>query len=304
VCETVAYRGEGGAAVDLERLAITALRDGTRPRVTGPCSGTLPQQILHQGYVSQPTVSLTASMETAALYATGGRSRQDGVVLTVDLTALRAHTRVFSGVRTLQRHSEEWLRDSTVASLRGVLHTLGLRAGGRFLEGCFAETRGHAERNQWRVPRVDEEMAWEKYLSESELGRLRQVDPDDLRAILQDFETYWDLALEHVAGTTKIDVSTGKATTRSLLREPFMYQRVFDRALPMLTTNADAPRGEHRIGWDQTAFGYIAKTILDLELFPAGRVPASCLVRAAIVDRDGREVATFTPDGQQGRVVA
>jgi hypothetical protein len=302
VRETIAHRGEGAADADLEQLAMAALRDGLRPRVTGRFGGTLPEQILHQGYVSQPTVSLTASTETAALYATGGRIRREGVVATVDLTALRAHTRVFSGVRTLQLHSE-WLLDSTITHLQCVLGALGLRAGGRFLEGCFIESRGHALRNQSRVPREDEEVAWEKYLSESEARRLLDVDPQELRAVLQDFETYWDLALGHIGGITTIEAGTGEATTRSLLREPFVYQRVFERVLPILEANAEAPGGEHRIGWDRTAFGYVAKTILDDELFPAGPVPASCLVRASIVDRDGRELVTYTQAGPHGRVV-
>ncbi len=300
--ETIAHRGEGAADAALDRLAMAALRDGLRPRVTGPFGGTLPEQILHQGYIDQPTVSLTASAETAVLYATGGRVRQEGVVITVDLTALRAYTRVYSGVRTLQRHSE-WLRDSTIRPLRRVLSALGLRAGGRFLEGCFAETRGHAQMNQWRIPRVEEDVAWEKYLSQSEVRRLLEVDREELPAVLQDFETYWDLALGHVAGITSIEAGTGEATTRSLLREPFVYQRAFERVLPILEANADAARGEHRIGWDRTAFGYIAKTILDDELFPAGSVPGSCLVRAAIVDRDGRELLAYTQEGPDGRVV-
>lgn len=298
--ETIAYRGEGAADIDLERLAMATLRDGLRPRATGRFGGTLPEQILHQGYVSQPTVSLTASAETAALYATGGRVRREGVVAAVDLTALRAHTRVFSGVRTLQRHGE-WLLDSTVSHLRRVLTALGLRAAGRFLEGCFAETRDQALRNQWRVPRVDEDVPWQNYLSESEARRLLDVDPEELRAVLRDFETYWDLALGHVAGITTIEADTGEETTRSLLRKPFVYQRVFDRVLPILEAKAEAPRGEHRLGWDRTAFGYIAKTILDDELFPAGPVPPWCLLRASIVDRDGRERVVYTQDG---RVVA
>jgi hypothetical protein len=293
VRETIAHRGEGAADVDLEQLAMAALRDGLRPRVTGRFGGTLPEQILHQGYVRQPTVSLSASAEMAALYATGGRARREGVIVTVDLTALRAHTQVFSGVRTLQRHSE-WLRDSTVSHLQRVLRVLGLRAGGRFLEGCFVETRGHALRNQCRVPRVDEDVDWAKYLSESEARRLLDVDPEELRAVLQDFETYWDLALGHIAGITTIEAGTGETTTRSLLREPFVYQRVFERVLPILEANADAPRGEHRIGWDRTAFGYIAKTIFDDELFPAGPVPGWCLVRASVVDQDGCELAAYT----------
>ena len=298
--ETIGYRGLGAADGNLERVATAVLRDGLEPRVTGEFEGTLPEQILHQGYVSQPTVSLTASAETAALYATGGRIRCEGVVVTVDLTALRGHTRVFSGVRTLQRHSE-WLRDSTIMHLRRILGALGLRAGGRFLEGCFTETRGHSERNQWRVPRVDEDVAWEKYLSESETGRVQDVDPGELRAVLQDFEIYWDYALGQIAGSTTIDANTGEEVTRSQLRQPFVYQRVFEQVLPALEASADAPQGEHRVGWDRTAFGYIAKTILDEELFPAGPVAARYLVRAAIVDRDGRELSAYT---QEGRVVA
>jgi hypothetical protein len=288
VPETIGYRGLGAADGDLERVATAALRDGLEPRVTGTFEGRLPEQILHQGYVSQPTVSLTASAGTAALYATGGRVRREGVVVTVDLAALRDRTRVFSGVRTLQRHSE-WLSGSTTTHLRRILGALGLRAGGRFLEGCFTETRGHSERNQWRVPRVDEDVAWERYLSESEAGRLQGVDPEELRAVLRDFEIYWDYALGHISGSTTINAETGEETSRSQLRNPFVYHRVFEQVLPTLEAHGDAPQGEHRIGWDRTAFGYIAKTILDEELFPAGPVPARCLVRAAIVDRDGRE---------------
>jgi hypothetical protein len=294
VRETIAYRGEGGADVDLERLARRILRDGLRPRVEGRFEGTLPEQILHQGYVSQATVSLTASAPTAALYATGGRSRSEGVVVTVDLTALRTHTRVFSGVRTLERHSE-WLRESTTGHLRRILSVLGLRAGGRFLEACFSETQGHALRNQHRVPRVDEDVEWEQHLSAAEVRRLQDVDPGELRAVLQDFESYWDMALGHVAGITTIDAGTGTETTRSLLRNPFVYHRVFEQVLPILDAQAEAPPGGHRIGWDRTAFGYIAKTILDDELFPAGAVPADCLAGVAIVDQSGRELAAFTP---------
>ena len=71
------YRGEGridsGPYVGcktLEEVARRAFTQGFSTRGTGAFSGTLLEQIRHQGYIPSPTVSLTASAEVAAHYAT------------------------------------------------------------------------------------------------------------------------------------------------------------------------------------------------------------------------------------------
>ena len=93
-------------------------------------------------------------------------------------------------------------------------------------------------------------------------------------------------ALGQVGSVDTIDARTGEATkVRSLVREPFLFERTFrdvhDQLDAALRTHKSEP--DRRRGWDLTAFGYMAKTILDRELFTSGGVPPEFIRSATIV---------------------
>ncbi|MEF8730040.1 MAG: hypothetical protein V5B34_17850 [Accumulibacter sp.] len=55
-----------------------------------------------------------------------------------------------------------------------------------------------------------------------------------------------------------------------------------------LRTALDGQHGDHRQpGWDLTAFGYMAKTCRDQEVFSSGPIPGHAIVDAVVVNADG-----------------
>jgi hypothetical protein len=90
------------------------------------------EQILHQGYVPQGTVSLSASFDVCAQYATHRGTRPSGIVFTIDSDRLRAHGPIWDAYATLVRHCD-WFFASEFETLTAVVGALGMKEAGRFL---------------------------------------------------------------------------------------------------------------------------------------------------------------------------
>jgi hypothetical protein len=103
-------------------------------------------------------------------------------------------------------------------------------------------------------------------------------------------------ALGQVGAVDTIDARTGDLIkVRSLVREPFLFERTFrgvcDQLDAALKARQDDP--DRRRGWELTAFGYMAKAILDRELFTSGGVPPEFIRSATIVSADDQRGETI-----------
>jgi len=124
-CTVPFYRGEGRLTNepywhcrDVEELASLFMEQGFPARGDGVFSGTVQEQILQQGYVNRPTVSLTDSFRVAADYATSAGQREHGVVFTVDSRCLRERGDVFDAYATMVGHGEPLFEDNDFDTLR------------------------------------------------------------------------------------------------------------------------------------------------------------------------------------------
>jgi len=263
------------------------MRVGFMPRVDESFDGTLGEQLLHQGYVDQGTVSLTTSAEVAEIYARAGTKRPAGVVFELDVAGLNRNAPVYDGMKTLRNHCD-WMFQSEHETIERSLQVLGIRAGGPFLETLYAVSHdrvatGITEREaiaggaSSRLTAIPNELR-------DQLGGV--IESPALDGTIQSLEAYWMYALGQVGSVDTIDARTGEATkVRSLVREPFLFERTFrdvhDQLDAALRTHKSEP--DRRRGWDLTAFGYMAKTILDRELFTSGGVPPEFIRSATIV---------------------
>jgi hypothetical protein len=281
------YRGEGRLSCDgwecptFDELTRHLRQVGFEPRSATVFAGTVPEQILHQGYVPQGTVSLSASFDVCAFYATFGGARPSGVVFTIDPDRLRAHAPIWDAYATLVRHCD-WFFEGEFETLRTVVTALGVREAGRFLARCHAGTRDRVERTGGFEPLAGP-IDWDAYL-DGGLARLRAAGLEDARlaGLHRALEHYWMRALGQVAAEDVIHVGEGgdEPTVEERRLGVLAYEHAFLAAEPRLRTEALGPRDP---GWDLTAFGYIAKTCRDLEYLSTGAVPPDSIVAATQV---------------------
>ena len=303
---TTAYRGEGrldagayASCTDLHALIDEVMRVGFVPRADESFGGTLREQLLHQGYVDQGTVSLTASTEVAEIYARAGTKRPAGVVFEVDVAGLNCNAPVYDGMQTLRNHCD-WMFQSDHETIEQALQVLGVRAGGRFLETLYAVTHdrvatGITEREALEGGSSSRLAAIPNELRDRLIG---VIEPTVLDGALQSLEAYWMYALGQVGSVDRIDARTGDlAEVRSLVREPFLFERTFRDVHDHLDAALKVRRSEpdRRRGWDLTAFGYMAKAILDRELFASGGVPPEFIRSATIVPAGDQRGETIPP---------
>jgi len=281
------YRGEGrlhcgGWQLDtLEEVAAHLRRVGFEPRSAAGFSGTVQEQILHQGYVPQGTVSLSTSFEVCAQYATCRGTRPGGVVFTIDANRLRARGPVWDAYATLVRHCD-WFFKAELETLTSVVGALGVEEGGRFLARCHAGTRDRIERAEGFEPILGP-IDWARYL-QGGLERLRGagIEEEALRQLHNGLELYWMRALGKVAAEDIIHVGAREAEPVVEERRLGLlaYEHAFREVEARLRTQSLAPADP---GWDLTAFGYVAKTCRDREFLSTGPVPADCIVDATLV---------------------
>lgn len=277
------YRGEGRLSSEgwdcgrLNEVAAHLKRVGFAPRSGAAFSGTVPEQILHQGYVPQGTVSLSSSFDVCAYYATRRGERPSGIVFTIDAGRLRAHGPIWDAYATLVRHCD-WFFPGEFETLTAIVQALGVKEGGRFLARCYAGTRERVERTggfQSLASPVD----WNTYV-DGGLARLHAAGLAEERAasLHSALELYWMRALGQIAAEDVIHVGGGIEERRLGV---LAYEHAFRQTEARLATEAQAPVDP---GWDMTAFGYIAKTCRDREYLSTGPVPPDCVVAATIVD--------------------
>ena len=289
--------GEGWSFPTYEHLARHVVSVGFPARAPGAYGGTLQEQILQQGYVDQPTVSLSSSFEVTAYYATNGHKGAGGVVFTIDPGLLRQRGPIFDSMASM-RQSCHWFFEGEFDTLAQLVHALGVLDAGRLLERWYQEARRRVETGRTGSFRVDPPLA-ETLSPEQSAAVSGSVDPKGLASLDNAFDQYWMFASGEVGSIDTLHVEGGElkeTTTRTA--GPMFYQLAFDRVRDRLEAALDGATADHRhLGWDLTAFGYIAKTCRDREFFSAGDVPPECIVKATLVDRDGgaTEVIRRTP---------
>jgi len=282
------YRGEGRLNCDgwqfkkLEEVEAHVRRVGFTPRSAAGFTGTVQEQILHQGYVPQGTVSLSTSFDVCAQYATCRGTHPDGgIVFTIDADRLRAHGPVWDAYATLVRHCD-WFFKAELETLAAVVGVLGVEEGGRFLARCSAGTRDRIERGEGFEPIVGP-IDWARYVHGG-LERLRGagIEEEALRLLHNGLELYWLRALGKIAAEDVVHLGTPGAEPVVDKRRLGLltYESAFRDVDARLRSEALAPADP---GWDLTAFGYVAKTCRDREFLSTGPVPPDCIVDATFV---------------------
>ncbi len=297
------YRGEGRFQYasrraswdcsDFGQLARHFFEQGFKGRADGSFSGSVRDQILHQGYIDRPTVSLSESFEVCAYYATDqNRRKEGGVVFELDSAALSQRLEVYDSISTL-RQSCPWIMGQFYNSIVKVMHGLDegcndVRASGAFLQRCHLQSRQRVESfggGRTFGPAVD----WNGMLSPGELDKLaaQGLSTRDLDTINDEFELVWNVALSKMVSEDRIDLATGASTTHELSRAYFV---AFDQARLNLKEawRLNQYSQYNHPGWDLSPFGYITKTIRDHEFFTAGDIPGDCIAEAVIVDQAGQ----------------
>ena len=299
------YRGEGRLVcrphwdcADLAELAAVHFAKGlyARPRVlpvgsTAPFSGTIAEQLLHQGYVGQGAVSLSTSFEVAANYANHAGQRKDGLVFTLDTEHLRHYTEIFDATATLAAACP-WIPREAWAPLRRVVRALrtDLSAAGHFLDRSYKEAFERAWVGAGSLAPPPDPFS---YLSAE--GRAAMADAgvsgEELARVHDVFEEFAEFALQRIGAVEELHVDDkSEYTVESQRVGPMAYFEVFARIVNDL--RAACPDGE--LGWDTTPMGYIAKTVRDNECFAAGPVPGEFIVEAHVVNSAGHPCRRIT----------
>jgi hypothetical protein len=302
------YRGEGRRRYesgrqrwdcpDLEALCQYFFENGFRARVAGRYSGTLQSQLLHQGYVEQPTVSLSGCRDVCAYYATEKHSRDGGgVVFAIDSSALSRYRPIYDSLATLEKTCP-WVLGSFYERLQRMMKALDsgsgdVRESGSFLQRCHEESRRRVE-DFGGGTILGRDLDWSRLLGSALLGRLKAqgISRADLDAMNEEFEIFWSIALEKMIGMDDVDSDGGVSRSIDLSRA---YFQVFDEVRLRLREQWTLNRfsRHNHPGWDLSPFGYITKTIRDQEFFSDGDVPGDCVIEAMIVDKMGRGEKTI-----------
>lgn len=302
------YRGEGRRRYqsrranwdcsDFSELARHFFGHGFHSRAGGNFVGTVQAQILHQGYVDQPTVSLSESADVCAYYATDKHRREEGgVIFKLDTTALLQRGPVYDSLATLKQ-SFPWLLGEFYDVIVKVMRALdsgrnNVRASGALLERCHLESRRRVESfggGQTFGPAVD----WSKVLSPTALEKLaeRGISTVELDTINGEFEAFWLIALGKMTGMDTIHADTGLSESADLSRAYFV---AFDQVRLKLKEawRLNQFSKHNHPGWDLSPFGYVTKTIRDKEFFCGGDVSGECILEAIVVDQIGRQKAVI-----------
>jgi hypothetical protein len=300
------YRGEGRKAYASKRerwqcstweeLSQYFFTNGFLSRISGVFTGTVQAQLRHQGYVEQPTVSLSASAHVCAYYATDKHARAEeegiaGIVFQIDTPELLKRGRMYDSLATLKKTCP-WLLGGFYDQIVRIMSALDsgkddIRESGAFLERCHSESRRRVESfggGRTLGPAMD----WSTFLGNDMLARLlaHGIAKEELDALNEEFELFWNIALGKMIGVDEIDADGGSSKSVELSRA---YFEGFDDVQPDLKERWALNRFSryNHPGWDLSPFGYITKTIRDKEFFSSGDIPGGCILEARFVDRMG-----------------
>jgi tetratricopeptide (TPR) repeat protein len=298
------FRGEGrprcvsgrqtwdfGEAPSLAAMAQYFFQNGFLARTEGTFSGSIHDQLLHQGYVPRPTVSLSASEDVCKLYATENR-RRPGLLFSIDAERLCRQRRVFDSLATLRQHNG-WMLDALYDILRVVIRAFDGDTGHVQRSGAFLQTTHLQSRrrvSEFGGGSLGAPVDWTARLGAAELGRLATagVSTQMLDRINAEFESFWNIADSRLRYMDEIDAESGASRTVELSRAYFLaFQEVqLDLKEAFVLRKRHA---HHHPGWDISPFGYVAKTIRDQEFFSGGDIPGDCVLEAAVVDVHGEK---------------
>jgi hypothetical protein len=292
------FRGDGrlstpgpNVASGLRALVDRVFAEGFRPRAQGRFAGTVLEQLLQQGYVDQPTVSLSESFEVGAYYGTEKHSREGAVVFTIDRAGLMEGAPVYDSMATLEKCCP-WIlggfHDLIVRVMAALDGDAGdVRRSGAFLEWCHRISRERVE--QFGGGSLGPSVDWTGTLDPDTVESLEQagLGTEGLDRMIQEFEWFWNVALGKMEVADRIRPDGRLAESVRLSRA---YYEAFGRVESRLKEawEARAMSRYNHPGWDLSAFGYITKTIRDREFFSDGAVPGRCVVEATLVDRSGQ----------------
>jgi len=284
---------------DLRSLAAVHFAKGfhARPRAVPagsaePFGGSIAEQLLHQGGVGQGSVSLSTSYDVAATYATHAGNREEALVFTVDTERLRQRMKIYDASATLEAACP-WIPMDAWTPLRHAVGALwgDLAAAGTFLERCYAKCFERAAVGLGSLaPRPDVDA----YLSRGARAALEAagVTRDELLRVHDVFEEFAEFAQQRVGSVDTLRADgAGGYTVETERVAPMAYFEVFARIKDALL---DA-RKDADPGWDNTPFGYLAKTARDAEYFAAGPIAGGLIVEARVVYRNGKQGEVFKP---------
>lgn len=300
---TPLYRGEGRLkfkskrqnweASDFEDLSEYFFTHGFRSRIEGNFTGAIHAQLMHQGYVEQPTVSLSQSDEVCAYYATDKYTRKEGgIVFRIDSSAFLRHGRIYDSLETL-RNTCPWVMGGFYELITKIMSALDdeqvdTRESGAFLARCHEESRRRVQSfggGETFGPRMN----WPQFLGDDVYRVLAQhgISEKELNAINNEFELFWNIALGQMISMDEINIDGSAVETISLSRSYFKaFEDVRLKLQEQLVLNQFSPY--NHLGWDLSPFGYITKTIRDREFFSDGDIPGDCILEARLVDMMGQ----------------
>jgi hypothetical protein len=293
------YRGEGRVKVegawdcrDYQELIGYFREKGFLPREPNVrFSGTIPEQILQQGYINQATVSLTESFDVAADYATHGKKRERGVVFTIDRRRLGSYGAVYDSYASMRKYLD-WFFGSEFETFGKLVQVLGVRDGGVFLDRCDREIRRLVESG---MDAFTPPPAWPEYLGRDAWNKLRRegISEEQLTSLHGAFRAFWMHALGQVGSVDTLvsNPAGGEPKVTTQRTKPLGYYWAFHAVEGRLQQVRGEAKEEYKRnpGWQTTPFGYVAKTCRDQEFFSTGPVPGDCVIDATIVGKPGGE---------------
>jgi len=280
------FRGEGrigkgpySNCSSLDHVAGKIFHSGILARGSGAFSGTLPEQIRHQGYIASPTVSLTASADIAVHYGTQGGRLDKALVIVCDPKILRTAGPIWDSFKSMSQSTTSAQLESDFELVVRLVSGLGhLQKAGSVLEGIANGIQ--------RFVSTDHEM---RSLTSGDYRRFVDRDVwDTASTVLTDEE------ITQVCSV--LEVSLAWHMTSEGIVTPSRYASAFVAVRQeLIDALADAGSEWQHPGWDTTIFGYFAKTCRDREYFSSGHVAGEAIKEARIVDARGRQLDILQP---------
>jgi len=275
------FRGEGRVNAgpylgcsSLYEVAKYIFDKGFSARAEGNFAGIVPHQIMHQGYVPSPTVSLTASFEVAAQYATRRGQRDAALVFEIDPERVRKSGPIWDTFATLQSCGSSWVESDWGTTIKFLNAIADLQISGKLLQGIsegiqeYASARHESLTNRPYsefVPRA----VWDQAKSV-----LEEEEIEQLCTICELYLTFHNTPEGLVASS----------------RYAASFLTVHQKLIEALEGASEEYRNP---GWDATVFGYFAKTCRDMEFLSTGPIAGSCVSRAWIINREGQPIETL-----------